>query len=300
MATGVLRRRRRRFNAFDVFVLTLCIGFAFACFYPMWYVVLTSVTPYDDVVRHPIRIIPQAIDLQYYKAILSSKALLRSLGISVVKTVCATALSLLITSSMAYGVSKTHVKGMKVINAIVVLTLFLQGGLIPQYLLYKDIGILRTFWVMVLPGALNVVYFIIMRNYFSYSIPKEIEEAATIDGCNDVTIFFRIVIPLSKPMFAAVGMFVAVFNWNDYYSYLMFISNRPELQPFAWALRQILVDPSMMQQVQTEAAGRGLPVLPPIELRTAAIVLAMLPILVIYPFLQRYFSKGMLLGAVKD
>lgn len=300
MGARTLRRHRRKFNAFDVFVLVFCIGFALACFYPMWYVLLTSVTPYDQVVRHPIRLIPQSLDLQYYYAILSSNALLRSLGISVLKTVLATALSLLITSSMAYGVSKTHVKGMKIINAIVVLTLFLQGGLIPQYLLYKDIGILRTFWVMVLPGALNVVYFIIMRNYFSYSIPKEIEEAATIDGCNDVTIFFRIVIPLSKPMFAAVGMFVAVFNWNDYYSYLMFISNRPGLQPFSWALRQILVDPSMMQEVQSEAAGMGLPVLPPIELRTAAIVLAMLPILVIYPFLQRYFSKGMLLGAVKD
>ena len=139
----------------------------------------------------------------------------------------------LVTSTMAYAVSKEYVPGMKPLNVLTVFTMFFAGGLIPTYMLYMDIHLIRTYWVMVLPYGLSVTYFIIMRNYFSYSVPKELEDAARIDGCNDIRVFFRVILPLSKPMLAAVGLFIAVGFWNDYYSYMMYIANKPKLQPLS-------------------------------------------------------------------
>ena len=203
------------FNFYDVFVYAFCVLFAVLCVYPMWYVLISSITPYEEYVKGGLMLLPLGgIDLQYYKAIFSTRAFTNSMWISVAKTILATSLSMLITSTMAYACSKSHVKGMKLINALVVFVLFFTGGLIPQYMLYKSLGILRTFWVMVLPSGLNIVYFVIMRNYFSYSVPKELEEAALIDGCTEVGVFFRVIMPISRSMLAAVALFIAVINWK--------------------------------------------------------------------------------------
>lgn len=163
-----------------------------------------------------------------------------------------------------------------------------------------DIHLIRTYWVMVLPYGLSITYFIIMRNYFSYSVPKELEDAARIDGCNDIRVFFRVILPLSKPMLAAVGLFIAVGFWNDYYSYMMYIANKPKLQPFAWVLRRVLTDTSMMSQLRSGALSVGAQLPPPMALRMATIICAMLPIMCVYPFLQKHFAKGVLIGAVKE
>ena len=289
------------YNFYDVFVYAFCILFAILCIYPMWYVLISSITPYEEYVKGGLMLLPLGgIDLQYYTAIFHTKAFTNSMWISVSKTVLATTLSMLITSTMAYACSKSHVKGMKLINALVVFVLFFTGGLIPQYMLYKGLGILRTFWVMVLPSGLNIVYFVIMRNYFSYSVPKELEEAALIDGCTEIGVFFRVIIPISRSMLAAVALFIAVINWNDYYSYMMFISNKTNLQPFVWILRRMLVDQSMMNQVRNGAVSIGLTLPPPMALRMATIICAMLPIMIVYPFLQPYFTSGITLGAIKE
>lgn len=294
-------RTRLGFNFYDVFVVMFCVLFAAICFYPMWYVLIASVTPYEEFIKGGLMLWPSGgVDLQYYKTIFSSSSFTNSLWISVTKTVLGTALSLMVTSSMAYAVSKTHVRGMKLINALVVFNLFFAGGMIPTYVLYMNLGILRTYWVMVLPAALNITYFIIMRNYFSYSVPTELEEAARIDGCNDIRVFFKIILPLSKPMLAAVGLFIAVLHWNDYYQYMVYIANKPRLQPFAWVLRRILTDQTMMSQVRNGAMDIGGQLPPPMALRMATIICAMLPIMLVYPFLQKHFAKGILIGAVKE
>ena len=294
-------RQALGFNFYDVFVLVFCVGFAIVCFYPLWYVLIASVTPYEEFVKGGLMLWPSGgVDLQYYKTIFGNSSLVNSMWISVSKTVIGTVLSLLVTSTMAYAVSKSYVKGMKLLNVLVVFNLFFSGGLIPQYLLYMDLGLIRNYWVMVLPGALNITYFIIMRNYFSYSVPTELEEAARIDGCNDISVFFRVIIPLSKPMLAAVGLFIAVIQWNDYYQYMVFIASKPQLQPFAWVLRRILTDQTMMSQVRNGAMSLGAQLPPPMALRMATIICAMLPIMCVYPFLQKHFAKGMMLGAVKE
>lgn len=289
------------FNFYDVFIFVLVTFFALICVYPMWYVLVASVTPYSEFVKGGLMLVPKGgVDFQYYAAIFSTRSFLNSMWISVAKTVLSTVSSVFVTAAMAYGVSKTHVKGMKLINALVVFNLFFSGGLIPQYMLYKDLGLIRTFWVMVLPGVLNITYFIIMRNYYSYSIPKSLEEAALLDGCTEVGTFFRVVTPISRSMLAAISLFIAVINWNDYYSYMMFIGNKTNLQPFAWVLRRMLVDQTMMNQVRKGAMSLGSQPPPPMALRMATIICAMVPIMCVYPFLQKYFTSGITLGAVKE
>lgn len=294
-------RQRFGFNFYDIFVFVFCVAFALVCIYPMWYVAVSSVTPYSEFVKGGFMLWPTGgMDFQYYKAIFNTKSFVNSMMISASKTVLATVLSLMVTSTMAYAASKTRVKGMKIINALVVFNLFFAGGLIPTYILYKNLGLLRSYWVMVIPGALNITYYIIMRNYYSYSIPQSLEEAAAIDGCNEVGVFFRIVTPISRSMLAAIGLFIAVINWNDYYSYMMYISNKTELQPFSWVLHRMLTDQTLMNQVRNGAASMGLETPPPMALRMACIICAMLPIMCVYPFLQKHFTKGITLGAVKE
>ena len=303
-ATPKYRRtmlQRFGFNFYDVFVLLFCVGFAALCVYPMWYVAVASITPYSEFIKGGLMLWPKGFDLQYYEAIFGTKSFLNSMWISVSKTALSTLLSVAVTATMAYGVSKTNVKGMKFVNLLVVFNLFFSGGLIPQYMLYKDLGLLRSYWVMILPGALNITYFIIMRNYYSFSVPHALEEAAMIDGCTEVGVFVRIVSPISKSMVAAISLFIAVLNWNDYYSYMMFISNKTELQPYAWVLHRMLTDQTMMNQVRNGAVNMGMATPPPpMALRMACIICAMLPIMCVYPFLQKHFTKGITLGAVKE
>ncbi len=303
-AAGRYRRGMRQrfgFNFYDVFVTLFCITFALVCFYPMWYVFVASITPYEEFVKGGLMLWPSGgVDLQYYGTIFRNSSFVTSLWISATKTVVGTLLSLIVTSTMAYAVSKIHVPGMKTLNVLAVFTMFFAGGLIPTYILYLNMGLIRSYWVMVLPYGFNVTYFIIMRNYFSYSMPKDLEDAARIDGCNEIGVFFRVLLPLSKPMLAAVGLFIAVGFWNDYYSYMMYIANKPTLQPFAWVLRRVLTDSSMMSQMRTGALDLGAQLPPPMALRMATIICAMLPIMCVYPFLQKHFAKGMLIGAVKE
>lgn len=294
------RRKGLRFNGFDVFVFAFCVVFAIICFYPLWYVVIISVMPSADFVQRPVPILPPAnLNFQYYAALFSSSHFYNSVVISVVKTVLGTSLSVFVTSMMAYGVSKRHVPGMKVVNVMVIITMYFSGGLMPTYFLYRDIGILKTFWAMVLPMALNISYFIIMRNYFLHELSQELEEAALLDGANQATAFFRIVLPTSAPMIAAITLFIAVFHWNDWYSYHTYVNPVPSLRPLSNMLREVLVSPQFVNNIsmQAEAAMGFKP--PPVQLRMTTIVVATLPILIVYPFLQKYFTKGLMLGAVK-
>ena len=207
---------RLGFNFYDVFVTVVCVAFGLLCFYPLWYCLVASVMPYEEYVKGGLMLWFKGFDLQYYIQIFSTKVYTNSLLVSAVKTVLATALSVLVTSAMAYAVSKVHIRGMKLINALVVFNLFFTGGLIPQYMLYKSLHLTGNFWVMVLPGTLNISYFIIMRNYFSFSVSRELEDAAMIDGCNPLQIFFKVVCPILKPTMISTAILETMWVWNDY------------------------------------------------------------------------------------
>ena len=295
-------KQRLGFNFFDVFVYGFCILFALICFYPLWYVLVVSVMPYDVYIHTNLVLLPSSpLDFQYYKAIFTSSIFKDSIFISFLITFLRTFLTVVVSATMAYGVSKTNIKGMKLLNVLAVFTMFFGGGLIPTYFLYMDLGLLKTFWVQIIPFGFNVGQYVIMRNYFSYSVPQELEEAARIDGANDFRIFFRIVLPLSKPMLAACSLFIAVAAWNDYSTYLMYCG-KTEYQPFVWVLRRLLTEATLADSIGSGPAGGAVnvPRIPAISLRMATIICAMLPIMAVYPFLQKYFAKGILIGAVKE
>ena len=297
--------RLHRSNAFDFLAVSVCLIFAFICFYPMWYVFIVSITPYDKFIEQRLVFFPPIPPtFKHYAAIIFNNMFTRAMSVSLAKTSLGATGALIITSMLAYGVSKKHVRGMKLINFAMIFTMFFSGGLIPFYLLLKDLQLLNRLAVMIVPYLVSIGHFIIMRNYFSYAVPPELEDAAAIDGANEVLMFFRIIIPISKPMLAAIFLFEAVNHWNDYYSYLVFAIDRMELQPFIWLLRRVLIQPNIAQQSSyTEVGGELLRdgnYLPPASLRMTTIVVAMLPIMLLYPFLQKHFAKGILIGAVKE
>ncbi len=294
-------KQRLGFNFMDIFVVLFCALFGLLCFYPLWYVLVVSITPYEEFIKMPFVLLPPtSLDLQYYAGILSARSFQNAFVVSIVVTSLGTFLAVAVTSSMAYAVSKVEIKGMKFINTLAVITMFFSGGLIPTYFLYRNLKLLGSFLVLVLPGAFSVGQFVIIRNYFSYAVPHELEESARIDGANDITVFFRIILPLSKPMLAAISLFIAVGYWNDYYSYMVFVVNKPQFQPLMYALRRMLYEGNFTQAVQQGAEQLlGVAKVPAFSLRMATIICSIVPILIVYPFLQKHFAKGILIGAVK-
>jgi len=235
------------------------------------------------------------VSFEYYKMIFTGPHFQSSFFISVVRTLLGTFGVLLITGITAYGVSKKRVPGMKQVNLIFIFTMFFGGGLIPYYLLIKSLKLVGTFWIMILP-VVSVGHFIIMRNYFSYSVPAELEDSCLIDGANDIILFFKIVVPISKPMFAAIALFQAVGFWNDWQTWFMFVKV-PAIKPFVNVLQDALKSPEAYLNIPTEIEGR-VPIVPT-NIQMTLIIVNMLPIIMTYPLLQKHFAKGILIGAVK-
>ena len=292
-------KAKLNFNFFDVFVVAFILSFSLLCFYPLWYVLIMSVT-HNASASTLAFLPPLQMDFTYYAGILQNGSFFRALMVTVTVTISGTALALVVTSSMAYGVSKAHIKGMKFLNVLVFITMYFSGGLIPTFFLYRDLGLLNNMLVMILPGGFVAGYFVIMRNYFAYSVPQDLEEAARIDGANDVRIYFSVIMPLSRPMIAAIGLFIAVLYWNNYTNYIYFASGNLRIQPLMYALYRILNESAFTQSVQNAAQQlMGVPKIPAFSLRMASIILSIVPILIVYPFLQKHFAKGILIGAVK-
>lgn len=273
--------------------------FAVLCFYPIWFVFVVSIMDYSTFVQQDFILLPPLNpDFKYYATIIGKELFQRAFVISVLKTFLGALSGVVATGMLAYAISKKYVPGMKLLNHLIIFTMFFGGGLIPTYLLIRNLGMLNTFWVMVVPGLIAVGHFIVMRNYFAYSVSKELEEAAVIDGAKEFTIFFKIIVPLSMPLMAAIFLFLAVSHWNDYYTYLIYVDN-PRLQPLVWVLRRVIADPNL-----TATIGGGNPTLndyvPPFSLKMTVIICAMLPIVIVYPFLQKHFAKGVMIGAVKE
>ena len=295
---------RLGFNLFDVFTVAFIGAFAVLTAYPLWHVLVVSLMPYGEFVRTDFVLLPSLNpDVTYYRAIIigAPEVFMKAMSISVLKTTIGAGGSVVITAMLAYAVSKRQVPGARVINTMIVLTLFFSGGLIPVYLLGVRLVVIGSFAAMILvSGFVNTTYFIIMRNFFSYTVPPDLEDACRIDGANEMTTFFRIILPISKPMVTAILLFLSVYHWNDWVSWLYFVRESP-IAPFAVVLRRVLERPHTMFHSGT---GRSFLVdegyIPPKQLIYATIVIAVLPIMMLYPFLQRHFAKGILIGAVKE
>lgn len=298
-----MRSLKKKINMFDVFIYLFCGIFSLICFYPLWYVFIGSISPYDTFSSASVALLPTGMpSFRYYSTILSGASFQRAFFISVAKTALGVSGMILFTSCMAYGVSKTDIKGMKFINIFVIFTMYFGGTIIQHYLLYTQMKLIDTFAVLVLPTLVDTWTFIVMRNYFANNVPTELEQAAAIDGANEAVMFFKIVVPISKPIFAAMILFSAVNHWNDWVSYTYYCQSIA-LQPFVKLLQRLLVNPDVfVAQGGRDAIGAlgGSAATPPMALKYTTIMCAMLPIMLVYPFLQKYFAKGVMIGAIKE
>ncbi|SFS92456.1 carbohydrate ABC transporter permease [Paenibacillus sp. 453mf] len=261
---------------------------------PFVHVVAGSFTTSAEMAAKKFVLIPTDWSLDAYTFIFSTNTIFRAMLVSIGVTVIGTLFSMLITSLMAYGLSRRDLDGRKVIMFMVVFTMLFSGGMIPTFLVVKELGLIDTYAALILPSAISAFNMIILKNFFQ-NIPEGLEESAKIDGSNDFGILFRIVLPLSMPAIATISLFYAVTYWNTYMSAILYL-NESKMWPIQVLLRQIVVLASGMDY--SSELDSSVP--PPDQaVKMAVIVVATLPILLVYPFLQKHFAKGAMLGSIK-
>lgn len=276
----------------DLILILLCI----VMIYPVLFVLARSVTPELERALHPLRIIPSSFDFTGYVFIFSSGSnIVNSYRTTILRTLIGTAVNMALTLLLAYPLSKKYYRPRKVLTGLIVFTMWFSGGLIPSFLLNKSLGLLNSFWVYIFPCAVNPFNLMIMRNFFQ-QIPDSLDESAKLDGANDLRVFWSIYLPLSTASIATLTLFYAVFHWNMWFDSMLYM-NRKEMWTMQYTLRQ-LIDSATVTDIAT--VGTAMDNIPPAEtVRMATVVVATVPILCIYPFLQKYFVKGMLVGSVK-
>lgn len=266
---------------------------------PMINILARSLSGSAAIAANPLMLLPQDPTVEAYAYIFDTPVLMRSLGVTVFATVVGTAFNLLLTTTAAYGLSKTTLPGYRLLMWIVIVPMLFGAGLIPTYLLLRSLGLIDNIWVLVISGLVSPFNLILMRNFF-WSLPRELEESARIDGAGDLRVLWHIVLPLSKPVLATIGLFYGVAHWNDFFTGLFFLTDSANF-PLQVVLRSIIIDQSMLGMGSTNTPNNDLQklVVSADNIRAATIIFSTLPILLAYPFLQRYFVKGIILGAVK-
>ncbi|MCA4134286.1 carbohydrate ABC transporter permease [Arthrobacter sp. M4] len=282
----------KAFRAFNI--LFLC-AVVFITLYPFLNIIAQSFSSEGYINSGQVNLYPKGFNVETYKVILADGAFWRNYGNTVLYTVVATAISMVLTTSFAYAIAKKDLKGRGLFIGLAVFTMFFNGGLIPNYVLITSLGMRDTIWAIVLPNAISVFNLLIMKSFFE-NMPRELEEAASIDGLTQYGILFRIVLPLSKAIVATMVLFYAVANWNSWFSAFLYL-DKPDLFPVTIYLRNMIAGVTTAgsaggtaENVDQIAAN----------IQSVTIVLTVLPILCIYPFVQKYFFSGVMLGSVKE
>lgn len=283
-------------KAFDVFNYTILLVIGVAMLYPFINALAVSFSSYAGYLKNPFMVFPSEWSLEGFQYVFKNGLVMSSYGNTIFITITSTLLSLLLTIIMAYPLSKKGLRGKKSFMYILVFTMMFNGGLIPNFFLIKNLGWLDTYWALIIPGALGAYNVILMKSFFE-TLPDSLEEAARIDGASELIVLTRIILPLSTPILATISLFVAVGHWNSFFSALIYIST-----PSKWTLQLVLREILMSANSQLLASGGNsaeMNVVPQETLRYATLVTSIVPILCVYPFLQKYFVTGITLGGVK-
>ena len=277
-----------------VFIVTL---------YPFLNVLAISLNDSIDTVRGGIYIWPRKFTLDNYAAIFQYNNLVTAFINSVLRTVIGTVLGVISAAMVAYTLSRKDFQGRKFVSIVLVLTLYVSGGLIPEYMLIRKLHLVDTFWVYILPGLVNAFNILIIRSYMD-TLPYSLQESAKIDGANDFTIFTKVILPLCAPVLATIALFIAVGHWNSLFDTYLYNSSNPKLTTLQYELMKILqnttmgsTDPNVFRGINGEEAAKRVS---PESIKMAITMITIIPILFVYPFLQKYFIQGMTLGAVKS
>jgi putative aldouronate transport system permease protein len=271
------------------------IVLAFLMLFPFVYVIAVSFSSYRDVVGGGLILFPAHPTMEAYRAIFKGGIVTHALMVSIVLTALGTGVNMLLTILMAYGLSRSGVPGSRFILALVLFTLLFSAGIIPNYLLVKQLGLINSYGSLVLPGAINAFNLVILRQFFM-SLPAELIESARLDGANDLWVLLRIILPLSKPVLAVVALFYGVAHWNDFFAATLYL-NDAHKWPIQLVLRQYVLQGSALASAVNLDPSQPPP--PAQTIQMAVVVIATVPILIVYPFLQRYFTRGVLTGAIK-
>ncbi len=271
-------------------VMTL---FAILCFFPFYYIFIVSISDPDQVREGTMILYPQGFSLEAYEVTLSHARFYSSLKVSVIRTLAGTALGVVFSSALAYAVSRPYLRGRKWLTLFLIFTMLFNGGMIPTYLVVRYTGLIDTIWALIIPNMINTFNVIVLINFFR-AVPAELEESAKIDGANDLVIFLRLMIPVAMPAIATITLFIAVYHWNALMDGILYI-NTSTKKPLQVYLNDI-VAAGQTQDMFQDASARWMPTM---SLKSATIFASTLPILIVYPFLQKYFVKGVMVGSVK-
>lgn len=283
---------------FDRGVHIILILICVAVLYPLVFVLMASISSPDAVMRGEVWLWPKELTLVGYSKIFQNNEILVGYGNTIVYTVVGTAINLVMSIAAAYPLSRKDFYGRNVIAALMVFTMFFSGGMVPTYLLVKNLGMLNSMWALLIPGAVSVYNVLIMRTFFQTGIPYEVQEAASIDGSSNMSTLIRIVLPLSMPIIAVMILFYSVGHWNAYFSALIYLTDRDKY-PLQLFLREILIQGQMQEMLGIGDDTQSRIVMEGEAIKYAAVIVANLPVLCLYPFLQKYFVKGVMIGAVK-
>lgn len=276
-------------------VILLCVTIIFPCLN----VLVLAFNDGKDAARGGVWFWPRVVTLNNFKQVFKDGNIIRAYGYTIARTVIGTAASLLITTLAAFSLKQKDLPGRKLITMLITFTMLFSGGMIPTYIQYRNLHLLNSFWVYVVPSLMSVTYLLMARTFFE-GIPESLEESAKLDGCSYFQIYARIMLPLSKPVLAVIGLYTAVNHWNDWFSGAFYMNNTAKW-PVQTVLQQMLTKAMNTQDVTSvaQALAQGSAAVTSDSLKMAAVVITTIPILCVYPFVQKYFAQGAMIGAVK-
>lgn len=279
----------------DLFIYLVLLLCGSATLLPLANILSKAISDESAVVSGKVGIIPIGFQLDTMKYVVSSSQFLHSIGISLLITIIGTFLAIVITALTAYPLSKRHLPGISFIMLLFIFTMMFNGGIIPNYLLMKQLHLINSLWSIMLPALISVFNMLVIKSYYE-SLPEALEESAKMDGARNFTILFRIIIPLSVPVIATIALFYAVYFWNDYFHPMLYI-NDAGLKPLQLYLRDIVMDADSSSAVNKSVDD--MMNVSPEGIRAATVIASIIPMLLVYPYLQKHFVKGVLIGSVK-
>ena len=296
-----MRKKRSitsRITAFDIVVIAIFTVLALLTLYPFYNVLVLSLSNTVAVATHIPYVLPFTFDLTGYKTVLQDQYFVKALGVSLFVTIAGVTINMFLSVVGAYVLSKRELVGRKLFMTIILFTMLFNGGLVPTYMIIKNLGLINSIWVMILPTAISTYYLIIMKNYF-LNLPDGLIEAAKLDGASEWTILWKIAIPVSKPFIATFALFYSVERWNEWYNALLYI-NKKDLAPLQIYLRDILVNLNGQLSSQAQQMLSSTEKVSTSAVQMATIIITAVPIICIYPFLQKYFVNGIMVGGLKE
>lgn len=303
MKTTSLIKDTRADKIFLIFVYVFLAISLLIVLYPLIYIISASISNPHLVNSGEMWLLPKGITFEGYRTLLGNSSIWRGYLNTIYYTVLGTSINLLVTLPCAYALSREDFYGRRAFTNFMLVTMFLSVGLIPSYLLIRSLGMLNTVWALVIPGAVSVYNVVVTRTFFQSTIPREMEEAAIVDGCSDFRLFMQIVLPLSTPIIAVMALFYGVGHWNSFFNALIYLSDR-SMYPLQMILREILILQDMSSNTVNNVTSEMANMLYSKQqlaqvIKYGVMIVSSLPVIIVYPFLQKYFVKGMMVGSIK-